>query len=197
MIAFNDSEEGLRAEHEALMQFLYLAPVGLVQAGIDGEIVMINPISAKLLMPLSPDGCLTNLFTALEDVAPDLRLQCQQYPLSNGMVFEGLHIHLRADERARTSTPQILSLTLLKLDGARIMAVIQDVTAEMRRERQLRQSDAWLNAILTRISDYALAALDREGRLCDWNDSIARVTGFDEHVIGCLLYTSPSPRDRG
>ena len=183
MIAIDDSVESLRAEHEALMQFLYLAPVGLVQAGLDGEIVMINPISAQLLMPLSPDGCLTNLFTALESVAPDLRLQCEQYPRDNGMVFEGLHIHLRASDRVR-GTPQILSLTLLKLDDARIMAVISDVTAEMRRERQLRQSDAWLNAILTRISDYALAALDREGRLCDWNDSIARVTGFDEHIVG-------------
>jgi diguanylate cyclase (GGDEF)-like protein/PAS domain S-box-containing protein len=180
----DDSVESLRAEHEALMQFLYLAPVGLVQAGLDGEIVMINPISAQLLMPLSPDGCLTNLFTALESVAPELRLQCQQYPRSNGMVFEGLHIHLRASGQARTNTPQILSLTLLKLDQARVMAVIQDVTAEMRRERQLRQSDAWLNAILTRISDYALAALDRDGRLCDWNDSIARVTGFGEHIVG-------------
>jgi diguanylate cyclase (GGDEF)-like protein/PAS domain S-box-containing protein len=179
---FDDSVESLRAEHEALMQFLYLAPVGLVQAGIDGEILMINPISAQLLMPLSPDGCLTNLFSALEGVAPDLRLQCAEYPKPNGMVFEGEHIHLRAEDRR--GTPQILSLTLLKLDAARIMAVIQDVTAEVRRERQLRQSDAWLNAILTRISDYALAAIDRQGRLCDWNDSIARVTGFGEHIVG-------------
>jgi diguanylate cyclase (GGDEF)-like protein/PAS domain S-box-containing protein len=183
VIAADDSLEALRAEHEALMQFLYLAPVGLVQAGVDGEIVMINPISAQLLMPLSPDGNLTNLFAALADVAPDLRLQCEQYPSANGMVFEGLHIHLRAANQTR-ATPQILSLTLLKLDDTRLMAVIKDVTAEVRRERQLRQSDAWLNAILTRISDYALAALDRQGRLCDWNDSIARVTGFGEHVVG-------------
>ena len=179
----DDSVEALRAEHEALMQFLYLAPVGLVQAGMDGEIVMINPISAQLLMPLSSDGNLTNLFTALEDVAPGLRSQCEQYPATGGMVFEGLHIHLRAADRGRPQ-PQILSLTLLKLDATRLMAVIHDVTAEVRRERQLRQSDAWLNAILTRISDYALAALDRHGRLCDWNDSIARVTGFGEHVVG-------------
>jgi diguanylate cyclase (GGDEF)-like protein/PAS domain S-box-containing protein len=134
-------------------------------------------------MPLSPDGSLTNLFTALEGVAPGLRLQCAQYPKAMGMVFEGVHIHLRAEDQAR-GTPQILSLTLLKLDAARVMAVIQDVTAEVRRERQLRQSDAWLNAILTRISDYALAAVDRAGRLCDWNDSIARVTGFGEHIVG-------------
>ncbi|MEN3275642.1 MAG: hypothetical protein V7631_1432 [Massilia sp.] len=183
MIPIDDGIAALRAEHEALMQFLYLAPVGLVQAGVDGEIVMINPVSAQLLMPLSPDGNLTNLFTALEDVAPDLRLQCAHYPRKHGMVFEGLHIHLRA-AGPHPTTPQILSLTLLKLDDARIMAVIKDVTAEVRRERQLRQSDAWLNAILTRISDYALAALDRQGRLCDWNESIARVAGFGEHVIG-------------
>lgn len=183
MILAEDSAEQLRAEHEALIQFLYLAPVGLVQASLDGEIAMINPISAQLLMPLSPDGCLTNLFAALEGVAPDLRLQCAQYPRAQGMVFEGLHIHLRAAEQSKRA-PQILSLTLLKLDEARIMAVIQDVTAEVRRERQLRQSDAWLNAILTRISDYALVSLDRLGRIVDWNESIARVTGFGEHVVG-------------
>ena len=188
----DDSIEQLRAEHEALIQFLYLAPVGLVQAGIDGEIAMINPVSAQLLMPLSPDGCLSNLFSALEGVAPDLRFQCAQYPQASGMVCEGLHIHLRAGERKRA--PQVLSLSLVKLDAARIMAVIQDVTAEVRRERQLRQSDAWLNAILTRISDYALAAIDREGRLCDWNDSIARVTGFGEHIVGSP-YSIFYPRD--
>ena len=175
--------DALRAEHEALMQFLYLAPVGLVQSGMDGEILMINPISAQLLMPLSPDGNLTNLFTALEEVAPDLRLQCAQYGARHGMVFEGVHIYLRAGSQGR-GMPQVLSFTLLKLDDTRLMAVLQDVTAEVRRERQLRQSDAWLNAILTRISDYALAPLDRQGRLCDWNDSIGRVTGHGEHVIG-------------
>jgi photoactive yellow protein len=39
-----DARGSWKAEHEALMQFLYLAPVGLVQTGVDGEIVMINPI---------------------------------------------------------------------------------------------------------------------------------------------------------
>ena len=183
----DDDVAALRAEHEALIQFLYLAPVGLVQAGLDGEIAMINPISAQLLMPLSRDGDLVNLFAALEGVAPDLRLRCRAFPRRSGMVCEGLHIHVRppqADAGTRRAPPQILSLTLLKLDEARIMAVISDVTTEVRRERQLRQSDAWLNAILTRISDYALVALDRAGRLCDWNDSIARVTGFGEHVVG-------------
>jgi diguanylate cyclase (GGDEF)-like protein len=181
----SDAHAQLAAEHEALIQFLYLAPVGLVQTGIDGEIVMINPISAQLLMPLSRDGTLTNLFTALEDVAPELRRLCADFTRPNGMVCDGLQIHLNCGAPGkRMRVPHVLSLSLLKLDGARLMAVLSDVSEQVRRERQLRQSDAWLNALLTSISDYALVGLDREGRVSDWNDTIGRVTGFPPSVVG-------------
>jgi diguanylate cyclase (GGDEF)-like protein len=173
----------LTAEHEALIQFLYLAPVGLVQAGADGDIVMINPISAQLLMPLSRDGSLANLFTVLEGVAPELRLLCAAFDRPRGMVCDGLHIHLHAGERGKQA-PQILSFSLMKLDNARFMAVLTDVTVQVKRERQLRQNDAWLNAILTGISDYALVGLDRRGRICEWNPSIGRVTRFSEEIVG-------------
>lgn len=180
-----DAHARLAAEHEALIQFLYLAPVGLVQTGIDGEIVMINPISAQLLMPLSRDASLTNLFTALEDVAPELRHLCASFDRPSGMICDGLHIHLNSGAAGkRMRVPQVLSLSLLKLDGSRLMAVLQDVSEQVRRERQLRQSDAWLNALLTSISDYALVGLDREGRVSCWNETIARVTGFQPSVVG-------------
>jgi diguanylate cyclase (GGDEF)-like protein/PAS domain S-box-containing protein len=180
-----DAHARLAAEHEALMQFLYLAPVGLVQTGIDGDIVMINPISAQLLMPLSRDGSLTNLFTALEDVAPELRHLCAVFTRPNGMICDGLHIHLNGGAAGqRMRVPHVLSLSLLKLDGERLMAVLSDVSEQVRRERQLRQSDAWLNALLTSISDYALVGLDREGRVSDWNETIGRVTGFPPSVVG-------------
>jgi hypothetical protein len=68
-----DTGAGIVAEHEALIQFMYLAPVGLVQADMAGDIAMINPISAQLLMPLAPQACLNNLFEALEGVAPPHR----------------------------------------------------------------------------------------------------------------------------
>lgn len=180
-----DAHAQLAAEHEALIQFLYLAPVGLVQSGIDGEIVMINPISAQLLMPLSRDGSLTNLFTALEDVAPELRHLCTVFDRPSGMICDGLHIHLNSGTAGqRMRVPHVLSLSLLKLDGARLMAVLSDVSEQVRRERQLRQSDAWLNALLTSVTDYALVGLDRQGRVSDWNATIGRVTGFTPAVVG-------------
>ena len=173
----------LRADYEALIQFLYLAPVGLVQAEMDGGIVMMNPISAQLLMPLSRDGGLDNLFAALDGVAPDLRYLCDQYTLPSGKICDGLHVHLHAGSAGK-KVPQILSVTLLKLDEERLMAVIDDVTMQVRRERQLRQNDAWLNAILTGITDYALVGLDARGAIAEWNPSIGRVTGFGAEAVG-------------
>jgi diguanylate cyclase (GGDEF)-like protein/PAS domain S-box-containing protein len=161
--------------------------VGLVQTAADGEILMINPISAQLLMPLQRDGNLANLFDALADVAPELRHLCATFGRPSGMVCDGMHIQLgsgrtglRADKRA----PQVLSLSLLKLDGTRLMAVLSDVTEQVRRERQLRQNDAWLNALLSSITDYALVGLDRQGRVSAWNETIARVTGHGDGIVG-------------
>ena len=61
--------QGNADANEALMQFLYRAPIGLVESTVDGEIEMLNPMSARLLMPLSADGNLVNLFHILESVA--------------------------------------------------------------------------------------------------------------------------------
>jgi diguanylate cyclase (GGDEF)-like protein/PAS domain S-box-containing protein len=174
----------IAAEYEALIQFLYLAPVGIVQTTIDGEIGMINPLSAQLLMPLSRDGNLCNLFAALESVAPELRHLVATFDRSHGMVCDALRVQINAGVRGETD-PQVLSLSLLKLDESRLMAVLNDVTQQVRRERLLKQNEAWFNAILTGITDYALVRLDAQGRVDDWNQSIGRVTGFTrEAAIG-------------
>ena len=173
--------EDMAADYEALTQFLYIAPVGLVQTAIDGEIAMINPISAQLLMPLSRDGDLTNLFVALENVAPDLAHLTRSFERPHGLICDAVRIQVRAGE-GRERDPQVLSLSLLKLDATRLMGVLNDVTAQVRRERLLRQNEAWLNAILTGITDYALVSLDADGCIDEWNASIGRVTGFSREA---------------
>ena len=101
-----DPDAQLRAEHEALIQFLYLAPVGLVQTTADGEIQMINPISAQLLMPLARDGNLANLFDALQDVAPGLRGQVGRFGRASGMVCDGQQIQLAPAATHARRTPR-------------------------------------------------------------------------------------------
>lgn len=176
------AELDIAAEYEALLQFLYLAPVGLVQSSVDGEIAMINPLSAQLLMPLSRDGGLGNLFTVFESVAPDLRHMVSAFEHRYGMVCEALRIQVSAGVRGKTD-PQILSFSLLKLDENRLMAVLSDISQQVKRERLLKQNEAWLNAILTGITDYALVNLDGQGRITDWNQSISRVTGLERDAV--------------
>jgi diguanylate cyclase (GGDEF)-like protein/PAS domain S-box-containing protein len=171
-------------DYEALLQFLYIAPIGLAQIRADGEIVMVNPLCAQLLMPLSRDGDLTNLFVALQDVAPDLRLRAEAFAPASGMVCDAMHLHVDPARSGRRDA-QVLSLSLLKLDAERFMAVLGDATQAVRRERELRQSQAWIHTIVTGLTDYALVALDEAGRCRDWNPGVERVTGFTQaQVLG-------------
>ena len=175
------AEGDLTQEHEALIQFVYMAPAGLVQARSDGEIVMINPVAAQLMMPLSHDGSLSNVFTVLEDIAPDLRSRLAALTAPQGMVCDG--VHLLAPGGAKDQR-RVFSFSLIKLDDSRIMAMLQDVTLQAQRERLLRYQGIWLNAILAGVEDYALINLDARGCVTEWNESIGRVTGHGEDVVG-------------
>ena len=171
-------------EYEALLQFVYLAPVGLVQTSLDGEIIFINPISAQLLMPLSRDGALSNLFTALENVAPDLRHLAASFEGPQGTVCDAMRIQINAGI-AGASDAKLLSFSLVKLDANRLMAVVSDITQQVKRERLLRQNEALLNAIMIGVTDYVLVSLDRLGRITSCSDSLVHVLGFSaEDVLG-------------
>jgi diguanylate cyclase (GGDEF)-like protein/PAS domain S-box-containing protein len=169
-------DPSIEDEYEALIQFLYIAPIGLLQARADGEILMVNPLCAQLLMPLSRDGNFSNLFTALEGVAPDLRSRVQAFEGPHGLVCEGWQLRVAADPSHKVGR-RILALTLLKLDEERLMVVLADVTESVQRERELRQSQAWIGTLVTGLTDYALLTLDDQGHARDWNASVERVTG--------------------
>ena len=127
----NDADEA----YEGLIQFLYLAPVGLIQIQPDGQIELMNPMSAQLLMPLAPDGDLSNLFTVLLPYAPGLRQLCREFSAPQGVICEAMRIELPLFDR-RQGTPQVLSLGLMRIDAGRIMAALLDATNEVRREQR-------------------------------------------------------------
>ena len=171
--------------HEALLQFLYLAPIGLTQTSIDGEISLINPLCAELLMPLLRGAELNNLFDALSSVAPDLAHRARTYAPAHGKICEGLEIHVSGGMDGKGA--QILGLTLLKLDDTRLMAVLDDITQVVQRERELRHTQAWIQSISTGLLDvsYALMSLDAEGRVQGWNPGIRNLTGSEaEATVG-------------
>ena len=173
----DDMSDNLASEYEALLQFLYIAPVGLVQTNMAGEIVLINPKSAQLLMPLQKNGDLANLFDALDLVAPELRNLVTSFAGTSGLICDNVHCQVSHGVSDKAGT-KILAITLIKLDKSRLMAVISDVTQSVKREQQLKQSDAWLNAVMTGSSEYAFVSLDADGLIPHWNPSIEKLLGF-------------------
>jgi diguanylate cyclase (GGDEF)-like protein len=140
--------------YESLIQFLYRAPIGLAQTNLAGDIEMINPMSAALLMPLSRDGGLDNLFAVLEDVAPQLRAQATAFGELSGVVREPMRIALPVPADGAAGGPEVLSFSLMKLDATRLMAVLSDATLEVRREQQMlagRLRDASRVDVLTQM----------------------------------------------
>jgi diguanylate cyclase (GGDEF)-like protein/PAS domain S-box-containing protein len=176
-------DDTLQREHEAVLQFLYMAPIGLVQARLDGEILMVNPLCAQLLMPLSRDGGMDNLFTLLQAVAPDLAHRAADFRAAHGLVCENQQLHIGGSQAAGGGGRQVLSLTLLKLDDERLMAVLGDVTQTLQRDRALRQNQAWIHTITSSIVDYALVPLDAQGRVAGWNPSLARLASFEPGAL--------------
>jgi diguanylate cyclase (GGDEF)-like protein len=122
--------------YEALIQFLYRAPVALIQLQRDGAIEILNPMAARLLMPLAPDGDMENFFHVLRRHAPDLAQRCADFAAPQGVICEGLRISVD-DAGKHAEAPAVLSLGLLKLDNNRLMAVLLDATQEVVRERTM------------------------------------------------------------
>lgn len=121
--------------YESLMEFLYRAPIGLVQTNFSGDIEMMNPMSAKLLMPLSPNGNLDNLFTVLRSVVPQLSELVRDYGLPSGPIIESYRVSLNGED-LNTKSNQFISVSVEKLDEKRLMAMLSDVTLEVEREQR-------------------------------------------------------------
>lgn len=165
------SEAAMQVEnidaYEALVQFLYRAPIGLVQTDLAGAVEMLNPMASSLLMPLATDAGLDNLFAVLDNVAPQVKGLADAFAEPSGVVCEALRLPL---EQAYTApgAPQVLSISLLKLDAQRLMAVITDATLEMQREQETlrrRLRSAARTDALTRLPNRAAVREQLEAML--------------------------------
>ena len=135
--------------YEALIQFLYRTPIGLVQTTLDGTIEMLNPMSSQLLMPLARETGLENLFVVFDPIVPRLRAMVTEFAPAAGVICEGLRVDLDGMGGA-----QVLSLSILKLDDARLMVAVTDITVETQREQERiahRLSNAARTDALTRM----------------------------------------------
>ena len=153
--------------YEALVQFLYRAPIGLVQTDASGAVDMLNPMASNLLMPLARDGGLDNLFAVLDGVAPQVKAMADAFVQPSGVICDALRVPL-GDGPGAPGVPRVLSFSLMKLDPARLMLAITDATQDMQREQEnlrRRLRSAARTDALTRLPNRAAAVEQLQGLL--------------------------------
>ena len=185
-------EHDLHEEHEALLEFVYLCPVGIAQLGANGSVEMMNPVGARVLMEIAARPDIENLFESLGTAGLELRALAQGMTADQGTICEA---HRISFELPRRSTPLTVSFTLIKVSPARLMAVIADVSVSVEQERGARRAEQRVRAVFDGVRDYAIFSLDRDYRIDTWNRSAERLFGYPaEEVIG-RDYLMLFPRD--
>lgn len=161
-----------------LMEFFYHASIAMVQTDLSGKVLLLNPVAAQMLMPMARRGdLLDNLFTTLDNAAPELRALAAQAPQRAGPIVSRHRIVLPSGVRGR-SGPVFLDLSMVRLSSGMLMTTIEDVTESARQARLLQKEEAWINAMFAGASDHAQVLLDATGQIASWNDGMDRLTGF-------------------
>jgi len=175
--------------YESLVEFLYLTPIGLVKFHVDGGIDMANPAAAQLLMPLSPQRELSNIYTVFATIAPNLRSRIAGFRAPVGQICDQLQL-------AVPGTRRVLTLSINKINQDTLMAVVQDITRVIEQELRIRDDQQRFHAIFDNIRDYAIYTVDLQGRVDEWNRSLHRLGGWrPEDVAGATIdrFFTPSP----
>ncbi len=187
------AQEQPRYEH--LMEYLYQSSIGLVQTNLAGEVELINPVAVQLLMPLARKGdFLDNLFHTLDPYVPELQRLASAFSHDKGVLMKSHRIAMPTGIRGQAE-PVHYALTLIKVAPDCLMASIEDVSTEVRREVLLNKQDAWINAMMAGVSRHALVQLDRDGVIRDWNPDVAALFGAPSDALVGQPYASLFPSD--
>jgi diguanylate cyclase (GGDEF)-like protein/PAS domain S-box-containing protein len=181
--ALSVADEGDKAELDALTEFLYVVPVGLMNFRMDGTIMLANPLISQLLMPFVPASDLADAYCALAPLMPDLSRRGHEFGEPLGVIVDHERCAITAQGR-----PVVFSVTVHRLHGGLNTAVIEDVTRSAEQERQLFEDRQRFRAIFDNVRDYAIYTTGACGRIDEWNQSLLRFGGWHEQdLIGQSL----------
>lgn len=172
------------AEHEALLSFMYMSPIGIIRSGLNGDVDMLNPVAVQLLMPVAGRMGIGNVFDSLTNVAPELRNLVSSFSAERGRVCEGHRIVIAPS----ADRPTVLSCNIVKANSSTLMMTLSDISRQVEAERRARQHESWLAGIYTSVNDFTFFTLDAAGRIDSWNGSVEQLTGFRaDEVTGQTL----------
>jgi PAS domain-containing protein len=147
-------EQNYKTLYTELLQFLYRTPWGLLQTARNGDVQMLNPVAAMLLMPLSHNGRLDNLFDLLRSSRPELQALVVEARERLGVVCEDLPLDgLRPAQAGQPAPLSRLSVSVFAQNADCLMVVLREARLQSpQRPAELRLAEL-----------EALQSLDRLG----------------------------------
>jgi diguanylate cyclase (GGDEF)-like protein/PAS domain S-box-containing protein len=181
-LAVGSAPDSEAREREELLQLLYLCPVAIIKLDARGDIVLMNPHGTQLLMPMSRNGELDNLFELFAPFAPEVSEMAMRFGPRTGKICDEHRFVVRLGE---PQEPRTMSITLQRVDLDIYVAVIADVTATAIREVMIRTSEERLHSVLDSVKEYAICTTDTTGRITSWNRAAERLDYYrSDEVLG-------------
>ena len=113
--------------YEELLQFLYRTPWGLIQTTRSGEIQMLNPVAAKLLMPLAFNARMDNMFDLLRSARPELQTLVEAATAPYCVVCEDLPLAaLHQQALGAGAAPSSVSISIFAQNRDTLMVVLRE-----------------------------------------------------------------------
>ena len=176
------------SDDDSLMTFFYSCPIGLIEFNQAGKIGLMNPHAMKLLIPLSINMEIENLFDILEHHAPDLRDIVYMFTADHGLVRDSYRIYVDLGETGLDGRPRVLALSIARLGPNRYTATLSDISDQVAQEYRLAQANMWSSAILDGVNSYALLAVAGDGTILCANSNFTEMTGYAcDSVVGLFV----------
>ncbi len=113
----------------SLLLYLYQSPLRIVITNGLGDVELMTPVAAQLLMPLTPNARLDNLWEVLRPHVPHLP-ELLKHP-DGDTLCDGLQFSVPWGRETRT-----MALHLHRIGPDKLMASVADVTEQVRKQQQ-------------------------------------------------------------
>jgi PAS domain-containing protein len=180
--------------YEELLQFLYRTPWGLLQTTRTGDIQMLNPVAAKVLMPLAFNGRLDNLFALLRGARPELCALVESTSERYGVVCEDLPLPgLHHQAVGAGAVPSSISISIFVQNQDTLMVVMRE--AQIVREVSNTRQAAELHALQNLPQ---LGLIKTRNGLISWSNPAAqRMLGYSGKQLQDAPFTDLFAQDVG